>query len=819
MRSLLQDLRYAGRLLVRSPGFTLLTVLTLALGIGANAAIFSVVDGVLLTPLPYRQPDRLMAIYSQFPGLGFDKFWVSAPEYLEFRRWSSSFHQDVGAYVTGEVNVEGRDQPLRVRAAAATASLFATLAVDPVLGRTFTEAEDLPNAEKTVVLSHGLWKRAFGGDRGVVGTRVIIDGEPRTILGVMPPSFDIGSQRIDIWAPLALDPASPGNRGGHFLYLVGRLKPGASLASARSELDGLIARWQKEFPQTHAPHPERHRLVIKPLLEDLVGDVRPRVVMLAVAVGLVLLIACLNVANLLLARAEGRQREIAIRTALGAARGRLLRQFLTESVLLAVCGGVLGLLLAVWGVKAIVALNAASIPRVDAIGVDARTVAYTLGISLLTGLLFGLAPALHVRGAAFFSSLKEGGARSTAGRVSQWFRRALVVVEVTLATLLVIGAGLLLKSFWKLQQVQPGFESGGVLTFRVALPDATYPEDTKVVAFWRDLTARLGALPGVEGAAAMTGLPPKRDVNANDTEFEGLPAPPEGPIQNVDYWQFVTRDYFRTLKVSLVEGRFFEPTDAAGSPGVVIVNQTLAKIFWPNQSAIGRRLRAPGPDDAPLPWLTVIGVVADLKNGGLDQKTGTELYFLQDQTAEIAGFSADTMNVVVRTKRDPLALAGMVRQEVGRMDPALPLAGLRPMDEVLFEAIASPRLLMVLVMLFAAVALVLAAIGTYGVLSYSVEQRTREIGIRRALGAQVGQVLRMILSQGAVLVGLGLLLGVLGALALRTVLASVLFGVTPTDPLIFGLVVVLLALVSLLACWWPARRAARVNPLVALRYE
>jgi predicted permease len=818
MRSLLQDLRYAGRLLVRSPGFTLLTVLTLALGIGANAAIFSVVDGVLLTPLPYRQPDRLMAIYSQFPGLGFDKFWVSGPEYLEFRRWNQSF-QNVGSYVTGEVNVEGRDQPLRVRAAAVTASLLSTLAVDPVVGRVFTEAEDLPNAEKSVVLSHGLWRRAFAGDPKVVGTRVIIDGEPRTILGVMPPSFDIGSQRIELWAPLALDPASPGNRGGHFLYLVGRLKPEATLASARSDLDGLIARWQKEFPQNHAPHPENHRLVIKPLLEDLVGDIRPRVVMLAVAVGLVLLIACLNVANLLLARAEGRQREIAIRTALGAARGRLLRQFLTESVLLSLCGGVLGLLLAVWGVKAIVALNAESIPRVDAIGVDARTMAFTLGVSLLTGLLFGLAPALHVRGAAFFSSLKEGTARSTAGVISQWFRRALVVVEITLATLLVIGAGLLLKSFVMLQQVQPGFTPGGVLTFRVALPDATYPEDPKVIAFWRDLTVRLAALPGVEGAAAMTGLPPKRDVNANDTEFEGVPGPPDGPIQNVDYWQFVTRDYFQTMKIPLIEGRLFQPADAAGSPGVVIVNQALARIFWPNQSPIGKRLRGPGPDDNPPPWLTVIGVVADVKNGGLDQKTGTELYFLQDQTAETVGFSADTMNVVVRTGRDPLALASMVRQEVARMDPALPLAGLRPLDRVLFEAMASPRLLMVLVMLFAAVALALAAIGTYGVLSYSVEQRTREIGIRMALGAQVGQVLRMILSQGAVLVGLGLALGVLGALALQKVLASLLFGVAPTDPLIFGLVVVLLALVSLLACWWPARRAARVDPLVALRYE
>lgn len=818
MRSLLQDLRYAGRLLARSPGFTLLTVLTLGLGIGANAAIFSVVDGVLLSPLPYGQPDRLMAIYSQFPTLGFDKFWVSAPEYLEFRRWNASF-QEVGAYVAGEVNVEGKDQPVRVRAAAATASLFSTLKVAPVLGRTFTAEEDLPNAEKTVVLSHGLWKRAFAGDPGVLGTRVIIDGEPRTILGVMPASFDIGSQRIEAWAPLALDPAAPGNRGGHFLYLVGRLKPEASLDSARSEIDGMIARWEKEFPDTHTPDPQFHRLVIKPLLEDLVGDVRSRVVVLAVAVGLVLLIACLNVANLLLARAEGRQREIAIRTSLGAARGRLLRQFLTESVLLALCGGVLGLLLAVWGVKAIVAMNAASIPRVEAIGVDARVVAFTLGVSLLTGLLFGLAPALHVRSAAFFAALKEGSARSTANVVSQWFRKALVVVEVTLATILLIGAGLLLKSFLMLQQVDPGFDSQGLLTFRVALPDATYPEDPKVTGFWRDLTARLASLPGVEGAAAMTGLPPRRDVNANDTEFESVPQTEDGPAHNVDYWQFVTRDYFQTMKIRLVSGRLFAPTDAAGSPGVVVINETMAKVFWPNRNPIGDRLRSPGPDDSPSPWLTIVGVVADVKQRGLDQKTGTEIYFLQDQAPEAVGFSADTMNVVVRTQRDPLALAATVRQEVGRMDPALPLAGMQTMEKVLFESVASPRLLMVLVMLFAAVALLLAAMGTYGVLSYAVQQRTREIGIRMALGAQVGQVLRMILSQGAILAGLGLVLGVAGALALQKILGSLLFGVAPTDPLIFGVVVGLLALVCLVACWWPAQRAARVSPMVALRYE
>jgi putative ABC transport system permease protein len=818
MRSLLQDLQYAGRLLVRSPGFTLLTVLTLALGIGANAAIFSVVDGVLLTPLPYRQPDRLMAIYSQFPTMKFDHFWVSAPEYLELRKWTSSF-QDVGAYVTNSVNVQGRDLPVRARTAFVTASLFTTLGVDPILGRTFTAEEDLPNAEKTVVLSQGLWKRAFAGAPDVVGKRVVIDGEPRTILGVMPPTFDIVGERIEAWLPLALDPASPGSRSSHFLTLVGRLAPGATPNSARNEMRSLIARWKRDLPDAHTPDAQNHPLVTTMLREDLLGDVRPRVLMLAVAVGLVLLIACLNVANLLLARAEGRQKEIAIRTALGAARGRLLRQFLTESVLMALCGGGLGLLLAVWGVKAIVALNAASIPRVETIGVDSRAVGFTLGVSLLSGLLFGLAPALHARGASFFASLKEGTARATAGVVSQWFRRGLVVVEILLATILVIGAGLLLKSFLLLQQVDPGFDPENVLTLRVSLPDATYPDDPKVTSFWTGLTEKLAALPGVEGVAVMSGLPPKRDLTASDVEFESIPPTEDGPPQNVDYWQFVSRDYFKTLKIRLIAGRLFEPADAAGSAGVVVINETMAKTFWPGRNPIGERLREPGTDDDPYPWLTVVGVVADVKQGGLDQKTGTELYFLQDQAPQAVRFSVDTMNVVVRTRQNPLALAGEVRDVVRRVDASLAVEDVQTMEKVLFESVASPRLLMVLVMLFAAVALALAAIGTYGVLSYAVQQRTREIGIRMALGAQVGQVLRMILGQGAALVGVGLVLGTLGALGLQKVLASLLFDVAPTDPLIFGVVLMVLAVVALLACWWPARRAARVDPLVALRYE
>jgi len=819
MRTLLQDLRFAARLLVRSPGLSLVIILTLALGIGANAAIFSVVNGVLLSPLPYRQPDRLMSVYSQFPGLGFDRFWVSPPEFIEFRERATRF-DGVGAYRATPVNLEGRDQPVRVQAAFASASLFTVLGVAPERGRVYTPQEDMPNAEKLIVLSDGLWRRAFGADPDIAGRRVKVGGQERTILGVMPPGFDIAGEHVEAWLPLALDPANPGGRGSHFLYLVGRLRSGATLEQAQSELQGLLVRWKQEMPKDHTPDPERHRLVIQPLLDDLVGDVRPKVLMLAFAVGLVLLIACLNVANLLLARAESRQREIAIRTALGAPRPRLIRQFLTESVLLSVLGGVCGLVLAVAGVRAIVALNADSIPRVESIGVDARVVAYTLALSLLTGFLFGLAPALHARGSSFFTVLREGAQRGTAGRVSQWFRRGLVVAEIALASLLVIGAGLLLKSFWVLQQVNPGFDPQNVLSMQVSLPRATYPEDHQVEDFYRKLAAQVATLPGVESVAAVSGLPPKREVNANDTEFESIKPTKDGPPQNVDYWQFVSRDYFKTMRIRLVAGRTFSPGDDRGTPGVVLINQTMAKVFWPTRSPLGDRVRAPsGPGGPQSPWLTVIGIVADVKQGGLDQKTGTELYFLQDQAEETAGGAARTMYLVARTRSDPMGQAAAVRSAIRGLDASLPVSEVNSMEKVLFDSVGRSRFIMVLVMLFAAVALVLAAVGTYGVLSYAVEQRTREIGVRMALGAQVGQVLGMILTQGAILAGLGLFLGVVGAVALRSVLASLLFGVTPTDPLIFAAVVALLALVSFMACLLPAQRAARVDPLVALRSE
>jgi putative ABC transport system permease protein len=824
MKSLAQDLRYACRLLLRSPGFTLLAALTLALGIGANAAIFSVANAVLLKPLPYRDSGKLMILYSQFPAMGFRRFWVTAPEFVAYGRANRSF-ESLGAYVTGQVNVSARDEPMRADAAKVSAGLFTVLGIEPELGRYFSPAEDLPNTEKVVTLSDGFWRRAFAADPGIVGRRIKVDGDERTVIGVMPPRFTLGNERIDLWVPLALDPQSPGGIGNHYLYLIGRLRPGISPESAQQEVNGLVARWKTELPALHTPAPQTHPLVLQPLLDDLVGEVRPRLRLLLGAVGLVLLIACVNVANLLLARAEARQKEVAVRTALGAPRRRLVRQFLTESVVLGLLGGGLGLLLAYGGVRAIVAANLDSLPRAEEIGLDGRTVLFTLAVSVLTGLLFGLAPALHARAGSFLTTLKEGGQRTTAGSGRQWLRRVLVVVEVAFAAMLVIGGGLLIRSFWLLQKVDPGFRPEGVLSLQVPLSSRDYATPRQVTTFYQTLVERVSHLPGVVSAAAVSGLPPNRPVNANDTDFESVPVTVDGPAHNVDYWQLVTRDYFRTLAIPLVAGRPFNATDAKGSSGVVVINQTMAKVFWPGRDPIGQRLRAPGrPASAGKPaqenpWLTIVGIVGDVKQGGLDHKTGTEIYFLNDQAEDALAYAPGTMYLVLRTAGDPMSLAAPVRDEIRRLDPAIPVADVLPMTDVVYASVAQPRFIAFLVLIFAVVALSLAAIGTYGVLAYTVELRTQEIGVRMALGAQALQILRMVMTQGAWLVGAGLVLGVAGALALRRALASVLFGVAPTDPGIFAAVLALLAAVGLLACYLPAQRAMRVDPLVALRRE
>ena len=816
MSSFLQDLRYSLRMLARSPGFTAVAVLTLALGIGANAAIFSVVNAVLLKPLPFKAPGQLVSIYSKFPSLGFDHFWVSPPEYLELRQMAHSF-ADVGGYRNTSVNISGAERPLRVDAARATATVLSTLGVPAERGRWFTAAEDQPNAGAVVLLGHDLWRRAFGGDPHVLGRRIQVAGADTTVVGIMPPGFQIGGQKVEAWMPMQLGPLDPTRRGNHFLSLVGRLRPGVTVQQARAEMAGILERWKSLVPAgQHAPTPDKHPMAIVPLLDETVGDARPALRLLWGAVGFVLLIACANVANLQLARAEGRQREIAVRTALGAGRARLLRQFVTESVLLALLGGGLGLALAVFGVRALVAADPDSIPRLAEIGVDPRGLVFTLLVSLASGIAFGLAPAAHARAGVFAGALKEGGLRTTAGAARQRLRRGLVVAEVTLAAMLVIGGGLLLRSFWRLQQVDPGFRPAGLLAFELSLPQAAYPQPPQVTAFMERLVDRLAALPGVRTAALVEGLPPRREVDANDTDFEGMPMDPKGPPHNVDFWQVASRDYFTAMGIPLVAGRFFGPQDGAQGGLVGVINETMAHTFWPRANPIGRRVKGSGTDTR---WVTIVGIAHDVKQQGLDHKTGTELYFLAPQTPAALDYSPRTFHVVLRASGDPLALAGPAQDAVRALDPGLPVAHLQTMEQAIHQSMARPRFLTLLVLLFAAVALALAAVGTYGVLSYSVEQRTQEIGVRMALGAEVRGILGMVLRQGLGLVAAGLALGLGFAVALRRVLASVLFGVSPTDPLTFAGVAAFLAFAAAAACYLPARRAARVAPAVALRHE
>ena len=816
VRDLLQDLRYSFRGLARTPGFAVLAILTLALGIGANSAIFSVINGVILKPLGYPNPDQLVMITSQFPGLGFDKFWVSPPEYFELRERASSY-KDIGAYRAAAVNLSESDTPERVNAVNVTSSLFKTLGVGALRGRVFNEQEDLPNSEPVAVLAYELWQRAFAGDPALIGKQIDIDGRKTLVLGVMPPGFDIHDSRGEIWLPMGLDPSNRQNRGSHFLYLVGRMKPGVGLRQANAELNTLLARWGEVTPNTHVPHPVNHRLQYATLQSDVVGNIARALWVLQVAVGFVLLIACANMANLLLARAESRHREFAIRTALGAGRARLLRQFLTEGVGLAILGGAAGLGLAYAGLRALISANPDSLPRSADIGLDVPVVIFTILVALLTGVVFGLAPLLHVGQRAVSLALKEGGTRSTATIARNRVRRGLVVAEVALAVMLVIGAGLMLRSFWKLMQFDSGFDRENLATFGLVLPAAKYQDQPRRVEFFNELTRRLRGVPGIQQAAAMQGLPPFRQVNANDTEFENYRHVEGGPPANVDYYQGTTVDYTTAMKIPVLDGRSFGPQDGAMSTPVVLVNETLAKMYWPKESAVGHRLRVCCGNE--VPWATIVGVVKDVKQGGIDQTTGTEIYFLYDQTVVLFGGAPRNMNVVVRSTLPLESLARVVREQVNAMDRTLPIVRLRTMDDVFSDSVARQRFLAQLLGIFATLALVLAAVGTYGVLSYLVTERQREIGIRMALGADRTNVLSLVLKQGLATTLIGLVVGVAGAVGLTRLASSLLFEVKPTDPLTFGAVAGVITLVALLACVVPAQRATRVDPMVALREE
>jgi predicted permease len=812
-----QDLKHGWRMLRRSPGFALIAILTIGLGIGANSAIFSVVNGVVRKPLGYPAPERLMFITSQFPTLNFDKFWVSPPEYFEYKRHTRAFG-DVAAYQTGAMNVSEGDQPERVNAAFVTANMFSVLGVRPALGQAFTAEQDVPNAEPVVVLSHELWQRTFGGDPSVVGKQIQVQGRSRRVVGVMPPGFDLHDAKSQVWVPLGLDPANQQNRASHFLYLVGRLAPNTTQAQAEGELQTMLRRWREFAASGHVPNDSTHRMQMEPLKDEVVGGVRRALWVLQGAVALVLLISCANVANLMLARAEARHKEFAVRTALGAGRGRILRQFTVEGLVLSALGAALGLALAYWGLKALLAANPESIPRAAEVALDPAVLALTVGVAVLTGLVFGLAPLLHMGGATVAKAIREGGTRATHGAWRNRVRRGLVVAEIALAVMLTIGAGLLIRSFQNLTSVDAGFTAEERITFGLVLPPASYPDSVRRVQFFDELGRRLQALPGVEGVAAMQGLPPFRQVNANDIDIEGYQPTPDSnlPAENVDYFQTATAGYFRTMGIAMAEGRGFEESDAGG-PAVVVINEAFARRFYPKQSAIGRRIRPCCGDQ--VPWFTVVGVAKDVKQGGLDADAGTELYFSFEQSPRYRGFAPGNMNVVVRTGRPLEAMAPSIRRVVREMDPALPIVQMRAMEEVVGSSLSRQRLLSLLLGIFATVALTLAAIGTYGILSYMVTERQREIGIRMALGAGPQRVRRLVLGHGLGIAAAGIVLGIAGAFALSRLTASLLYGVSPSDPVTFTVVATVIALVATAACLVPIRRAERVDPLTVMRGE
>lgn len=825
--------------------FTAVTILTLALGIGANTAIFSIVNGVILRPLGYPKPDQLMYLTTQFPAFGFDQFWVSPPEYFEFRELNQSFSA-VGAYTTGEVNLTAGDRPMRVRSASVDDSLLTALGLQPYAGRLFTKGEaDLagpPPAQgappiplpSIVILSYELWQSAFGGQPGIIGQMVEVNGLRREVIGIMPPGADVMDNRTEIWTPLGLNPANRLNRGSHFLYLVGRLKDDVTPERAQAELAELIRTWSDRTgvknhvfapppPPSAAGQPANpgagHVLQMTPVQEQLIGGASRAIWVLQAAVGFVLLIACANLANLMLARAETRHREFAVRTALGAARSRLVRQFMTEGVLLSLAGGALGLVLARTGVQALIRLYPTSLPRTTEVTVDPAVLLFTLGVSMVTGLIFGLAPLMHTRVKGLALALKEGGARGATGAARHHVRRGLVMAEVALAVTLVIGAGLLIRTVYNLAAVDAGFDRARLVTFQLSLAQADYPQAAARAQFFQRLLERIRGVAGVQGASAMQGLPPNRPLNANDTDIGNYTAPPEGPYENVDYYQTVMTDYFETMGIPIVQGRSFLPSDVASGP-VVIVNETLVNTFWKDRNPIGQTLKPGFGPFAQVPDFTVIGVAKDVKQGGVDQRTGTEIYALIDQLAvgpPIINFVPATLNVVLRTTLPPASLRTQLEALVREGDASVPIVRLRDMNSVFEQSIERPRLLAQLLGGFAALALLLAAIGTYGVLSYMVAERRREIGIRMALGADQGSVLAAVMKQGLVLTTVGIVVGLAGAFAMNRVIASLLFGVQPTDPATLVAVVATITLVAAVACWLPAWRASRVDPNIVLR--
>ncbi len=806
-----QDTRYGLRTLVRNPGFTAAAVLTLALGMGANTAIFSVVNAVLLRPLPFREADRLVWIWAQDPRRNVPNHFFFYSDFAEWRRQSRLMEQ-ASAWQSTSMNLggTGAEDPERLAVWRVNASFLATLGVKPELGRDFAAEEDKPGAARVALLTHMLWQRRFGADRGIVGRTIMLDGNACTVVGVLPAAFEIAGRKVDLYTPLAL--ATAGQDGFTTLAGLARLRTGASLAEAQAEAQTISNRLTEAFFRAGG-----RSLRVWGMREFLVREVRLSLLILLGAVSLVLLIACANVANLLLARAAARSREIAIRVTLGAGRWRIIRQLLTESAWLGLGGGLAGLVVAHWGVKLLAALSPSRYPLLAGVRMDAEVLWFTLAISLATSGLFGLAPAVSLAGESMHEALKEGGRSGAEGCRGRRLRDLLVTAEVALALVLAIGAGLLLKAFLRLEQVQPGFRAEGLLTASVNLPAGKYARASARGAFYRDLLASLTALPGVKEAGMASVMPLTGSNTGTNIHVEGKPEP-RAEDAPVVWFRSASPGYFRAMGVPLRRGRWFREQDGEGGPPVAIVNETLARRFWPREDAVGKRLglglsHRARPGRPEPSWLTVVGVVGDMRHTALAQAPEAELFTSLAQTP------GPSMGLAIRTTTEPTRFAPLLRRAVAALDRDLPVSRIAAMQQVVADSLADRRLSMWLLGTFAGLAVMLAAVGIYGLISFSVARRTREIGIRLALGAERGKVVRLMVRQGLTPALAGVGLGLAGALALTRVMISLLFGVSATDPLIFGGVTAALAGVALAASYVPARRATRVDPMAALRYE
>jgi putative ABC transport system permease protein len=811
MRTLLQDLRFGLRLLLKSPGFAAVAVLALALGVAANTAIFSVVNAVLIRPLPYRDPSRLVMVWEHNRIRDRRQNVISPANFIDWQEQSDVF-EEMAAYNDWHANLTGGGEPVEVPVQYTTPNLFRVLGARPVLGRDFTPDDVRPDAPAVVVLSHGLWQRRFGGDAGVVGQVVTLNGSPAEVVGVMPAGFQwfvrkssFSGKPAELWSPFGLT-AEHRVRRGRYMSAVARLKDGITAERAQAELSHVAARLEQQHPDFNTGW----GVEVTPLREQFAGQIRPALWVLLAAVGFLLLIACANVANLLLARAAARRKEVAIRAALGASRWRVVRQFLTESVLLALAGGGLGLLLAWWGVELLVAMAPRDLVDVGSVGLDLPVLGFTLGVSLLTAVFFGVAPALEAARLDANESLKEGAKGSTGGRRSRRLRATFVVSEVALALMLLVGAGLAVKSFVRLASVSPGFDPDGLLTMRVELPRRKYSDGRQAMQFYRQALERIAGLPGVESVGAVSFLPFGGPASATDFTVEGRPAPRPGEEPSTEV-RVIDENYFRAMRIPVLRGRGFSPQEAAEERRVAVISESLAKKYFPGEDPLGKRIRVVMKRDPPL--TEIVGVVADVKLHALDEEPRPTVYW------PLAELPANFTSLVVRAKGDPLALAAPVRKEIQAIDAEQPVADVRTMNQLLAESVGRARFSAFLLGVFACVAVALAVVGLYAVMSYAVAQRTHEIGIRVALGARGRDILGLVVRQGLGLALAGAALGLAGAFALTRLMRTLLYEVSTTDPATYVSLSALLLVVTLLACLVPAWRATKVDPMVALRYE